>query len=127
MSFLVATLLMIFDMEEEEAFWMLAAIMDGPRYKMEPYFSPGMKGLLQDSTTLQKLAETAMPALYRHLVRDMPPLVLTRNLSKLSDAFHSVCGQQGRHDLLYCQMVFAIIHRSRKLAHHLAHLGPLLL
>lgn len=66
MSFVCATMLMIFDCDEVEAFWLLCAMMDAPEYSMCTYYSPGMQGLLADSAQLSNLLRMAIPQVHQH-------------------------------------------------------------
>lgn len=66
MSFVAATLLMVTECDEVEAFWLLCAMMDAPEYGMCGYYSPGMQGLLADSAHLNNLLRMAIPQVHQH-------------------------------------------------------------
>jgi hypothetical protein len=65
MNFIVASLLLVFDLDEETTFWMLSSICENI-FEIG-YFTTGMDGMKIDLQVLSLLVEDCVPAVAQHL------------------------------------------------------------
>lgn len=74
MGFITGVLLLY--MDEEEAFWMLCALMLSERFCMRAFYQDGMPLLTQMFYQLEHLIDHYCPKLSKHMVGFLAPLVL---------------------------------------------------